>query len=111
MMYREERKIYFSGAELIEALACFSEMTNIGFPFSDNAQLSLRTGPELVATLCDPHDSDVNKEFLESEVTVALVLLCKKMNIPIARKARKSVEASDDRIVLVMQLVDEGAQG
>lgn len=110
MMLTEERKIYFPKPKLLEALAGFCETTKLNFPFNDKAKLSFRTKPELAVTLSDPIDPDTTREFLESEIAAALILLCRKMNIPIARKARKSIELSDDKIVFVMKLADAGAQ-
>lgn len=108
-MYREERKIYFSTPELFKALALFCETTNLRFPFNDDAKIDFRTESELVATLSDPDQSDVTREFLESEVIVALILLCKKMDIPVARKAVKTIELSEEKIVFAMKLSDESA--
>lgn len=106
-MYREERKIYFSTPELFRALALFCETTNLRFPFNDEAKVDFRTEPELIATLSDPDQSDVTREFLESEVIVALILLCKKMDIPVARKAVKTIELSEEKIVFAMKLSDD----
>ena len=109
MMHREERKIYFSNQELFKALAFFCETTNLNFPFDDKAKLSFHNETELIATLCDPDQSDVTREFLESEIAVALILLCKKLYIPIARKAEKSVEVLQDNVVLIMRISSENA--
>lgn len=107
IMHREERKVYFSNPELFKALASFCDATNLNFPFSDKANLSFRTEDELIATISDPDQDDAKREFLESEVAVALILLCGKMNIPVARRAEKSIELSDEHIILVTRLSDE----
>lgn len=108
-MCKEERRIYFTTRELIEALGLFCETSHQYFPFNKNAELSFKTKPNIVAVVSDPGSSDEPCEFPESEIGVALILFCKKNAIPVARRAEKSLELSDGSIVFVMKINDEEA--
>lgn len=108
-MCREERRITFSNLELLDALAFFCETSHQYFPYSNAADLTFSQAEELVTTVCEPAKGAQSSEFMESEIAVALILHCKHLGIPIARRAQKSLEVLNNNIVFVMKITEERA--
>lgn len=105
-MPTEERKITFSNIELIDALTLLCRAAKEDFPFHRQANICMTGTVNLEVTVTDPNGGDSTRVFSNSEVAVALMMLCRKDKIPLPRRAEKSLEKADSGITLVVKLTD-----
>ena len=103
-MATEERRIIFSNSELIEALLLFCIQSKRDLSFSRNKQLSFGNSPNLSVTASGTGSTGKEMLFHENEIAAALILFANKLNIPIAKKARKSIELSQGKVVFVLTI-------
>ena len=103
-MYREERRICYTGTELIDALALYCKSNDRPFNFDQTARFTFTNLPCLKVRIANWNCSDGGLEFSEPEIVSALVILSKTLGIPLPKKATKTLEFIRDNIVLVMHL-------
>lgn len=103
-MHREERRIFFTNAELIQGLALFCDASHRIFNFDKQARLLFRTTPTVAVRVSD-EQSDVEPiEFPEAEIAAALIMVSKAIGIPLAKRAEKTIELVEESIVFVLRL-------
>jgi hypothetical protein len=95
----ESRVVSFSNAELIEAIIDYCKMTKRALPPGGIKGLSFSNVKEIKVTV-QPDGEGSAFSFFENEIAVALILLCNKKGIPIARRALKSLQVGQDTVSL-----------
>ena len=101
-MCTEERRIMFTNDELIEALQLFCRQSGRDCKFDQRSRLLFGNSPNLSVLVTGGQTDGKETLFHESEIAASLLLFAKKLNVPIARRARKSLELSQDKIAFVM---------
>lgn len=106
-MHREERRICYSNAELMDALALFCEHEHRTFNFDHSASFTFSNSPALKVRVANWNNQADGVEFPEPEIETALVLFSKTLGIPVPKKATKSLEFARDNIIFVMHIEHE----
>jgi hypothetical protein len=102
-MPTESRILAFSKHEVFEALRDYCSNTGLRLPDDSLAGLALLPTREVTIALNHlGHESAIN--FTENEVGAALILFCVKKNIPVARRAVKSLEVTGETLSLHLTL-------
>ncbi len=96
----ESRRIIFAGPEILEALADFCVKAERRMPDSKVKQIQYeRDGP--IGVILEFEEENVPKaSFYKNEVAAALIMYCNKRGIPVARRAKKSLEITRDSVAL-----------
>jgi hypothetical protein len=95
----ESRVVSFSNAEVIEAIIDYCKITKRALPPGGIKGLSFSNVKEIKVTV-QPDGEGPAFSFFENEIAVALILLCNKKSIPIARRALKSLQVGQDTVSL-----------
>jgi len=99
----ETRSITFTNAEVIDALTDFYAKTERALPAGGDRRLKFSNDGEIrVAVEVGKPAATIN--FYEHEVAVALIRLCNKKNIPVARRATKALQIEQNTVALVMSI-------
>jgi hypothetical protein len=99
----ESRMVSFSNAVLIEAIVDYCEMTKRALPPGGIKGLSFSNVKEIKVTV-QPDGEAPAFSFFENEIAVALILLCNKKGIPVARRALKSLQVAQDTVSLHLMI-------
>ena len=102
-MCREERRIYFSNPELVDAISMFCKASGRIFPFDRSSDMSFKNASQIVVRISTEHPEPRSLEFFETEIAAGLIMLCQQKGIPVARKSLKSLELSHGHIIFVMR--------
>jgi hypothetical protein len=94
----ETRVLSFSNAEVIEAIVDYCEKTNRTLPPGGIKGLNFSNDKEIKVTV--QSEGQATLSFYENEIAAALILLCNKKGIPIARRALKSLQVAQDIVSL-----------
>jgi hypothetical protein len=108
-MPREDRRIYFDYSELYKAVYALSVQNGIKKPPPGVVVTMSRDKDDpkkITATIENPLEKDSARtvEYSSDFVAAALMLFCRGHNIPISKKARKSVEISGSDVVLRLEI-------
>ena len=95
----ESRALTFSNAEVIEAIVDYCARAKRALPAGGIKGLASSNDTEIKVTV-QPHGQDASFSFYEHEIAVALILLCNKKGIPVARRAIKSLQVAEDLVSL-----------
>jgi hypothetical protein len=97
----ESRVISFGKMELMEAVVDYCVKIKRPLPQGRTRQMTVSKNAEGKVTL--KSDGEISSvSFDESEIAVALILLCNKKGIPLARRAIKSLQIGQDGVLLQM---------
>jgi len=99
----ESRIVNFSSAEVIEAIVDYCEKTNRTLWPAGIKGLSFTNDKEIKVTL-QLAGQKAPFSLQETEIAAALILLCSKKGIPIARRAVKSLQVAQDSISLHLDI-------
>jgi|SRR5579863_6726802 len=98
-MATETRVVTFANSEVIEALVEFCEQAKRPLPEGGVRQLTFSNDNQ-VKVMLEPEKGDSVITFHEHEVAAALILHCRKIGIPIARRAAKSLQVGQGSVAL-----------
>lgn len=98
----EQRVISFRDSEVADALSLFREKSDFAPLAFDTLKVSERNGEPLVE--CHDRERDQPHRYSDHELCSALMLYCIARNVPLPRRASKSVYMSRDGIKLVIEL-------
>jgi hypothetical protein len=102
-MPTESRVLTFSNNEAVEALKEYCAATKRELPKGGIQRLAFSNDVEIKVT-AEFEGGAPPIRFLENEVAVALIMLCSKRSIPVARRAIKSLQIAQDTISLHLSL-------
>jgi hypothetical protein len=102
-MPTETRILGFSNAEAIDALVEFCAATKRELPKGGIKQLTFSNDAEVRVT-AEFEGGAPPIRFYENEVAVALIMLCNKRGIPVARRAIKSLQIAQDSVALHLSM-------
>jgi hypothetical protein len=94
----ETRVLSFSNAEVIEAIVDYCEKTNRTLPPGGIKGLNFSNDKEIKVTV--QSEGQATLGFYENEIVAALILLCNKKGIPVARRALKSLQVAQGIVSL-----------
>jgi hypothetical protein len=109
-MATESRVVTFTNSEIIEALLHFCETTKRPVPEGGVRQFKFSNDQQVAVTL-EPVTGTNVITFHESEIAAALILYCRKLGIPVARRAAKSLQVGVDTVALHLTLREASAPG
>jgi hypothetical protein len=99
----ESRIITFTKSEVFEALKDYCRQTSRPLPGASVDGLMLMQGKTIALELKPPgHESPIT--FAENEVAAAIMLFCAKSNIPLPRRAIKSIDVAQETLSLRLEL-------
>ena len=98
-MPTETRVLCFSKNELFDALRDYCGSTGRRLP-SDGAERLILTQDTEVRVALNSTGDESAMNFTENEVGAALVMFCIRKQIPMAKRATKSLEVADETISL-----------
>lgn len=101
-MASESRIVTFANAEVIQALLEFCEQGNRPLPEGGVRQLSFSNDPQVRVALEPERGNPIG--FHEHEIAAALILYCRKIGIPIPRRATKSLQVGQDTVALHLSI-------
>jgi hypothetical protein len=101
-MPTESRILTFSNTEAIDALQEYCGATKRELPKTGIKRLTFANETEIRVTA--EFDGPAPIHFYENEVAVALIMLCTKRGIPVARRAVKSLQIAQDSISLHLSM-------
>lgn len=96
----ESRRIIFAGPELLEALADFCVKAERRLPDSKVKQIQYERDGAVGVVLEFEDEGLPHATFYKNEVAAALIMYCNKRGIPVARRAKKSLEVTRDAVAL-----------
>jgi hypothetical protein len=99
----ESRVVSFSNAEVIEAIVDYCNMSKRDLPAGGIKGLSFSNVKEIKVTV-QPDGQVPAFSLFENEIAVALILLCNKKGIPVARRALKSLQVAQDAVSLHLMI-------
>ena len=99
----ETRAISFSNAEVIEALTDFCAKTERALPTGGDKRLKFSNECEVKVSV-EVGQPATSTHFYENEVAVALIRLCNKKGIPVARRAAKTLRIEQDAVALRLSI-------
>ncbi len=102
-MPSESRIISFSNAEAIDALAAYCATTKRELPKGGINRLVFSNDCEVKVT-AEFSGGAPAISFFQSEIAAALILHCNKKGIPVARRAIKSLQVTQDAVSLHLAL-------
>ncbi|GAB4525092.1 MAG: hypothetical protein Tsb0010_08870 [Parvularculaceae bacterium] len=102
-MPAELRKIVFSTQETIEALRKYCKAAGEDFPHGDGFDIAVVKGDQVKVEL--KNAGGVVRSFNSREVAVGLMQLCKELDVPVPKRATKSVDVHDRRVALRLRIV------
>ncbi|HLJ54887.1 MAG TPA: hypothetical protein VKT77_07575 [Chthonomonadaceae bacterium] len=102
-MPNETRIISFSNAEAMTALTEYCASTKRELPKGGIKRLSFSNDEEIKVTAEFDGGAPAIR-FYEHEVAVALIMLCNKKGIPVAKRSAKSLQVGHDSIALNLSL-------
>ncbi len=102
-MPNETRTLSFSNAEAVGALTEYCASTKRELPKGGIKRLTFSNDTEIKVT-AEFDGSAPPIRFYEHEVAVALIMLCNKKGIPVAKRATKSLQVMNDAIALNLSL-------
>lgn len=102
-MPNETRSISFSNAEAMTALSEYCASTKRELPKGGIKRLTFSNDEEIKVT-AEFEGGAPPIRFYENEVAVALIMLCNKKGIPIAKRATKALQVMHDAIALNLSL-------
>lgn len=108
-MPREDRRIYFDFSEVYKAIYALSVQNGIKKPPPGVLTKVARDKDDpkkILATIENPlqKDSGLAVEYSSDFIAAALMLFCRGHNIPISKRARKSVEYSETEVALRLEI-------
>lgn len=98
----EQRVISFREKEVADALSMFRDKSEYEPLAFDSLKVSERNGDAVVE--CQDRDRGQAHHYYDHELCSALMLYCIAQNVPLPRRASKSVYLSRDGIKLVIEL-------
>ena len=102
-MATESRVVTFSNSEVVQALIEFCEQSKRPLPEGGVRQLVFSNDRQVKVTI-EPEKGGSPISFYEHEVAAALILYCRKIGVPIARRAMKSLQVAQDTVALHLSL-------
>lgn len=108
-MPREDRRILFDFHEVYKAVFALSVQKEIRKP-PPGVLLGIVVDKDdsnkLLATIENPQEKDSRRtiEFTRDFLAAALMVYCRTQNIPISKKARKSVEFAGADVILRLEI-------
>ncbi|MGH7125781.1 MAG: hypothetical protein ACREFI_15505 [Stellaceae bacterium] len=99
----ESRTITFTNAEAIDALLEYCASTKRVLPAGGIKRLAFSNEAEVKVTV-EFNASAPPISFYQNEVAAALILYCNKIGIPVARRAIKSLQVTQDSIALQLSM-------
>jgi hypothetical protein len=102
-MPTESRILTFSNPEAIDALQEYCGATKRELPKTGIKRLTFANETEIRVT-AEFDGGPQPLHFYENEVAVALIMLCTKRGIPVARRAVKSLQIAQDSISLHLSM-------
>jgi len=102
-MPTESRILTFSNAEAIDALLEYCAATKRELPKAGIQRLVFSNDAEIRVSAEFEGDAPPIR-FYENEVAVALIMLCNKRGIPVARRAIKSLHIAQDSVALHLSM-------
>ncbi|MBU0859517.1 MAG: hypothetical protein KJ667_06245 [Alphaproteobacteria bacterium] len=108
-MPREDRRIIFDSVEVYKAIYALSVQKEIRKPppgVLESIVPDKDDPSKLKATITNPQEKDSTRviEFSRDFLAAALLVFCRSQNIPVSKKARKSVEFSGSDVVLRLEI-------
>ncbi len=98
-MPEEARVVSFSNAEAIEAIVDYCEKINRALPPGGINGLTFSNEKEVKVTV-HPQGQAPSFSLYEHERAAALIMFCNKKGIPVARRALKSLQVTQDKVSL-----------
>lgn len=98
-MPTEYREIGFSLTEVGQAIQAHRSVQNPELPLRRPLALRLEHEPEVTLYARFEHDED-EEPYSALQITAALIRHAKAINIPVARKSRKSLAIKNDTVLL-----------
>lgn len=102
-MPSESRIITFSNAETMDALLEYCVNSKRDVPNGGIKRLVFSNGSEVKVT-AEFNAAAPPITFYQNEVAAALILYCNKIGIPVARRAIKSLQVTQDAILLQLTI-------
>lgn len=108
-MPREDRRIYFDFLEVYKAIYALSVQKEIRKPppgVLESIAVDKDDPNKLRATITNPQEKDSTRvlEFSRDFLAAALLVYCRSNNIPVSKKARKSVEFAPADVILRLEI-------
>lgn len=108
-MPREDRRIIFDPNEVYKAIYALSVQKDIRKPPPGVLDTIVpdKDDPNLLhATITNPQENDSTRtiEFTRDFLAAALLVFCRTYNIPVSKKARKSVEFTGRDVILRLEI-------
>ena len=102
-MPNESRVISFSNTEAIDALVEYCAATKRELPKGGITRLGFSNDTEIKVTAEFTGDAPPIS-FYQNEIAAALIFYCNQKGIPVARRALKSLQVSQDAVALHLTL-------
>lgn len=108
-MPREDRRIIFDSLEVYKAVYALSVQKEIRKP-PPGVLVEIVADKDdpakLLATIDNPQEKDSARtiEFTRDFLAAALLIYCRTHNIPVSKKARKSVEFNGAEVILRLEI-------
>lgn len=99
-MVIEQRRLIFTKEEVIQAITMYSQKMGKVLPLEDFKDIEYQNGDDISVAF---HFRKTEPEFFDiPEIAAALITLCRDKNIPLPRKAHKSLKLKGDHIVMTV---------
>lgn len=102
-MPNESRVISFSNGEAMDALVQYCTATKRELPSGGIKRLVFSNDSEIKVT-AEFNAGVPSISFFQNEMAAALILYCNRVGIPVARRALKSLNVTQDSISLQLEL-------